>query len=293
MRTLVRPGLRRAGAASLAASALRRRLTRLPEKERLGALVALVQEVVAAVLGLAGAAAVPANQPLKELGLDSLMAVEVRNQLSARAETTLPTTLVFDYPTPEAIAKLLLRQAFAELDGAGQALSAPRVRATSRSRLWPCRVAPPGMWSTRRATGRCWRKGGMPSDRFPSAGIPTALYDPEPEARGKSYAREGGFMRDVDQFDRAFSGIAPREAVSWIRSSGWCWRWRGRRWSRQGFVRALNEMEHGVYSGSMGTRLRPGQRVAGGAGWLRRDRVRRAACFPGACRTRWVCKARR
>jgi acyl carrier protein len=72
--------------------------------------VELVQEVVAAVLGLAGAAAVPANQPLKALGLDSLMAVEVRNQLSARAETTLPTTLVFDYPTPEAIAKLLLEK---------------------------------------------------------------------------------------------------------------------------------------------------------------------------------------
>ena len=73
-------------------------------------LVGLVQEVVAAVLGLAGAAAVPANQPLKDLGLDSLMAVEVRNQLSARAETTLPTTLVFDYPTPEAIAQLLLQK---------------------------------------------------------------------------------------------------------------------------------------------------------------------------------------
>ena len=126
LRTLVRPGLRRAGAASIAASALRRRLTVLPEKERLGALVALVQEVVAAVLGLAGAAAVPANQPLKELGLDSLMAVELRNRLSARAETTLPTTLVFDYPTPEAIAQLLLRQAFAELDAAGHGPVAPR-----------------------------------------------------------------------------------------------------------------------------------------------------------------------
>ena len=87
-------------------------MTELPEKERLGALVGLVQEVVAAVLGLAGAAAVPASQPLKELGLDSLMAVEVRNRLSARAETTLPATLVFDYPTPEAIAKLLSEPGF-------------------------------------------------------------------------------------------------------------------------------------------------------------------------------------
>jgi NADP-dependent 3-hydroxy acid dehydrogenase YdfG/acyl carrier protein len=110
LRALVRPGLRRADTASMAASALRQRLAVLPEKERLKALVTLVQEVVAAVLGLAGAAAVPAEAPLKELGLDSLMAVQVRNQLSARAEATLPTTLVFDYPTPKAIAKLLLEK---------------------------------------------------------------------------------------------------------------------------------------------------------------------------------------
>ena len=132
--------------ASIAASALRRRLTVLPEKERLGALVALVQEVVAAVLGLAGAAAVPANQPLKELGLDSLMAVEVRNQLSARAETTLPPTLVFDYPTPEAIAELLLRRAFAELDATAQSVPATCERRADRD---CCDVVP-----------HAWRGGG-------------------------------------------------------------------------------------------------------------------------------------
>ena len=103
-------------------------------KERLGTLVALVQEVVAGVLGLAGAAAVPANQPLKELGLDSLMAVEVRNRLAARAETTLPTTLVFDYPTPEAIAKLLLRQLLPSWRRGRRRRRDVRAR-TSRSRL--------------------------------------------------------------------------------------------------------------------------------------------------------------
>jgi acyl carrier protein len=109
-RTLVRPGLRRVGARGMAASALRHRLPSLAEKERLEAVVAMVQEVVAAVLGLADAAAVPSSQSLKELGLDSLMAVKIRDQLSARAETTLPVTLVFDYPTPQAIATLLLEK---------------------------------------------------------------------------------------------------------------------------------------------------------------------------------------
>ena len=59
------------------------------------------------MLGLAGPDAVPGDRPLKELGLDSLMAVELRNQLSARAQTPLPATLAFDYPTPKAIAELL------------------------------------------------------------------------------------------------------------------------------------------------------------------------------------------
>jgi acyl carrier protein len=80
------------------------------QAERAEALLALVQDVVATVAGLAGATAVSADQPLKDLGLDSLMALEVRNHLSARTKITLPVTLVFDYPTPRAIAQVLQKK---------------------------------------------------------------------------------------------------------------------------------------------------------------------------------------
>src|SRR5262249_44150365 len=108
-RGLLRGGLQRALAAS--GDTLRARLAALAsDAERLKALVELAQEDIAAVLGLPGASSVPADVPLKELGLDSLMAIELRNRLSGRVGTKLPTTLAFDYPTPTAMAQLLLEK---------------------------------------------------------------------------------------------------------------------------------------------------------------------------------------
>ena len=110
-RLLLRDGLQRASAASGDTSTLRARLAALAsDAERLKALVELAQEDIAAVLALPGASSVPADVPLKELGLDLSMAVELRNRLSARVGTKLPTTLAFDYPTPTAMAQLLLEK---------------------------------------------------------------------------------------------------------------------------------------------------------------------------------------
>ncbi|MDN3279509.1 acyl carrier protein, partial [Frankia sp. RB7] len=74
---------------------------------------------IAAVLASPGGASVPADQPLKELGLDSLMAVELRNRLSGRISAKLPTTLAFDYPTARAMARLLLEKLELDNDKSG------------------------------------------------------------------------------------------------------------------------------------------------------------------------------
>lgn len=68
----------------------------------------LVLREVAGVLGLAGAGSLAPNEVLKGLGLDSLMAVELRRRLSAATGLSLPATLAFDHPTPEHIARLIL-----------------------------------------------------------------------------------------------------------------------------------------------------------------------------------------
>ncbi|HEY6877746.1 MAG TPA: beta-ketoacyl synthase N-terminal-like domain-containing protein, partial [Polyangiales bacterium] len=252
LRALIKPSLRRVEAVS--ASALRKRLAPLSEAERLKLLLTMVQEVVAAVLGLASPVAVPPSQPLKDLGLDSLMAVEVRNQLSARAETKLPATLVFDYPTPEAIAKLLLSQAFARLGTPSAPAPARRVEMDEPIAVLALACRAPGGVVDPESFWQLLAEGRDAVGAFPSRWDVDALYDPDPDAAGKTYAKEGGFLTDIDKFDAGVFGIAPREAVSMdpqqrlVLEASW------EALERAGLKpESLNETSTGVYLGSIGS----------------------------------------
>jgi myxalamid-type polyketide synthase MxaB len=78
--------------------------------ERRTLLVAYIRTAVASVLGFHAVAPIDTRQALSTLGIDSLMAVDLKNRLEFSIGCALRPTLVFDYPTVEAIADYLLHQ---------------------------------------------------------------------------------------------------------------------------------------------------------------------------------------
>ncbi|WP_152442245.1 type I polyketide synthase, partial [Rhodococcus ruber] len=187
----------------------------LPIERRSTAVLDLVRETTAYVLGHTGRESVSVDAAFKDLGLDSLTAVELRNQLATDTGLRLPATLVFDYPTPRSIAALIVGELFpsgtsVEAPTPNILLSEDPIVIVGMACRYPGGVgSPEDLWDL--VSGGVDVVGDVPGDRGWDL---DRLYDPDPDKVGTFYARGGGFLDDVAGFDAGLFGISPREALA-------------------------------------------------------------------------------
>ncbi|MDI6413682.1 SDR family NAD(P)-dependent oxidoreductase, partial [Streptomyces albus] len=193
-----------------AAGALRELLDGLDERDRRRRVLELVRREAAAVLGHAGTGTIEPGRAFRDLGFDSLTAVEFRDRLRTATGLSLAATLVFDHPTPAALTDHLVER----VTGTGQT---PELLEPARASLdepvaivsMACRFPggasdPESLWRLLSESGDAIT--GFPADR---GWEPDAL-----DAAGSSFARQGGFLADAADFDAGFFGISPREALA-------------------------------------------------------------------------------
>ncbi|MBL3808116.1 SDR family NAD(P)-dependent oxidoreductase [Streptomyces sp. BRB081] len=199
-----------------AASGLAERLRGLPADERTGIVTELVRGHAAAVLGHRGPEAVAPDRNFRDLGFDSLTAIELPNRIALATGLRMPATTVYDYPTSQALAEHLVAELLGEQDTPGPdratlaALAEDPVVIVGMACRLPGGVrSPQELWAML-SEGRDGIDA-FPEDRgWDLATLTTGGAD----GRGRSATLRGGFLSGAADFDAPFFGISPREALA-------------------------------------------------------------------------------
>ncbi|MEU4658549.1 type I polyketide synthase [Streptomyces sp. NPDC023723] len=186
-----------------------------PEQERI--LLATVRRETAAVLGFSSPDAIEPDMVFNQIGFDSATAVQLRNRLNALTGRTLPTTLLFDYPTPQVLTAFLLEELVDDLPAPAPVVPTAAPATTDEPIAivgMACRL--PGGVTTPEELWDLVRDGRDGVSDFPTdrGWDLDSLFHPDPDHTGTSYAKQGGFLHDAGEFDAGFFGISPREALA-------------------------------------------------------------------------------
>jgi acyl transferase domain-containing protein/acyl carrier protein len=215
---------RMGGEAEMAAQAsvhpdLREPLRQARAGERRRLLIIQLQQQIGRILGLSDAIRPAPRQGFFQLGMDSLMVLELKNALSASLGLDLPPAMLFDFSTIESLADALLRHIgldtaveSAATDPQPRTAGSPGPREPIAIVGMACRV--PGGAGDPEQFWQLLREGRDAIELIPPARWDRdASYDPDPDTPGKAYTRHGGFLDGIDLFDDRYFGISPREAV--------------------------------------------------------------------------------
>ncbi|MFI6423416.1 SDR family NAD(P)-dependent oxidoreductase, partial [Streptomyces sp. NPDC050842] len=219
------------GSPSAGGNPLAERLAAAAPGERTEILLGLVRAQAAAVLRMRSPEDVDSGRAFKDIGFDSLAGVELRNRLTRATGLQLPATLVFDHPTPLALAALLRTEFLGEEETADARPSAVGVGTATATDAgtdadtdtetdpiaivaMSCRY--PGGVRSPEDLWRMLSEGGEGITPFPTdrGWDLEGLFDADPDALGRAYVREGGFLHDSAEFDAEFFGVSPREALA-------------------------------------------------------------------------------
>ncbi|MFJ4334995.1 beta-ketoacyl synthase N-terminal-like domain-containing protein, partial [Streptomyces sp. NPDC088935] len=156
----------------------------------------------------------------KDLGFDSQSAMAVTARLAEATGLQLPATLLYDHPTPEAVAGYLedLRNGVTREPSHAPAQAAParrRVRQDEPIAIIGMACRYPGGVTSPEDLWQLVAEGRDVISPFPTdRGWDEDVYDPDPERSGHTYTRNGGFLSGAGDFDAAFFGISPRDALA-------------------------------------------------------------------------------
>ena len=194
------------------------RLTNAPVQQRRKLLLDHLRNAVADVTRV-DPAEIREDAGFFDLGMDSLMAVEMRRRIEAGVGAEIPVTLAMDHPRLSDVADYLLDDVLGLAEQSAAVRTPLTTAVTTRtdepiaivavSCRFPGAPDPEAFWEVLNEGVDAIRE--VPEDRFDI----DEFYDPDPDTPGKTYTRFGGFLDGIDGFDPEFFGISPREAV-WI-----------------------------------------------------------------------------